>query len=251
MVRLYPLPRQPPDSGNKLLMATITSALRQSLGSLLAQDCYLCGMSSGQELLCQACVDDLPRLPDARCPQCAEPSPHSQLCGVCQRDPPAYDRTLALFAYRSPIEHLVQALKYHGVLAFAPWFAQAALAALERGDDDCIIPLPLHPTRLAERGFNQSIEIAAPIAAAWQLPLLRDICFKDRNIPPQASLPWKARRKNVRGAFRCSSDLAGRKVLVLDDVMTTGATLNEFAHVLKQCGAARVTNLVIARALLD
>lgn len=233
------------------MRTTISGALRHGLCSLLAQDCYLCGMPSGQELLCRACMDSLPRLPGTPCPQCASPSPHGQLCGACRRDPPAYDRTLALFAYRSPVEHLVRALKYHGVLAFAPWFARSALTAHERGDYDCIIPLPLHPQRLAERGFNQSIEIAAPLAAAWQLPLLRDVCFKDRNIPPQASLPWKARRKNVHGAFRCSSDLAGRKVLVLDDVMTTGATLNEFARVLKLRGAAGVTNLVVARALLD
>lgn len=129
-----------------------------------------------------------------------------------------------------------------------PFFGQA-LSASGRLDADLIVPLPLHPLRLRERGFNQALEIARIVARAWQLPLDYRSCERSHHSPPQASLPWKERLRNVRGAFLCRSDLTGRHVAAVDDVMTSGATLNEFARSLKKAGAARVTNLVVARTL--
>jgi ComF family protein len=116
---------------------------------------------------------------------------------------------------------------------------------------DLVMALPLSPQRLGERGFNQAVEIARPLSRALGTPLSLDDCRRVRETAPQASLPWSARRANVRNAFECGIDLTGRSVAVVDDVMTTGATLGEFARTLKRHGAARVTNWVVARAVRE
>jgi ComF family protein len=174
------------------------------------------------------------------------------ICGACLKEPPHFDATLALFAYAFPVEHFVQGLKYQGRLPLARFFAACFTDSLAKRADrhiDCIAPLPLHPLRLKERGFNQSMEIARPLAQRLNLPLLASACSRQLDTAPQTSLPWKARGNNVRGAFHCNIDLSGKTIAVVDDVMTTGATLNEFARTLKKHGAAHVTNWVAARAL--
>ena len=215
---------------------------------LLPQDCLLCGSPSGASILCRACSDSLPRLPPALCPVCALPSPAGQTCGACLREPPHFDATVAGFRYDFPIDRLVQALKYDHRLALATWFAQALLHEPPR-DAELMLALPLSRRRLSERGFNQALEIARPLARSLGLPLATEACSRVRESVPQARLPWQARQGNVRGIFDCSLDLAGRSVIVVDDVMTTGASLNEFARILKKHRARYVTNWVVARAL--
>jgi ComF family protein len=112
-----------------------------------------------------------------------------------------------------------------------------------------LVPMPLADGRLRERGFNQSQEIARHLARLSGIPLLPHACRRVRNTLPQATLPWKERAKNIRGAFVCDADFNGRHVAIVDDVMTTGATLNELARNLKKAGAARVTGLIAARTL--
>ena len=114
---------------------------------------------------------------------------------------------------------------------------------------DFIVPMPLHPTRLRERGFNQALEIARRVAKKSDVALLPDICNRIKDTPSQTGLPWKEREKNIRNAFSCKTDLRGKHVAIVDDVMTTGATLNELAKALRKCGAARVTGWVVARTL--
>ncbi len=109
--------------------------------------------------------------------------------------------------------------------------------------------LPLSQVRLQERGFNQAIEIARPLARQLGKPLAIQGYARTLDTVPQTTLPWKERQKNIRGAFECTLDLSGKQIIVIDDVMTTGATLNEFARTLKKHGASRVTNWVVARAL--
>jgi ComF family protein len=116
---------------------------------------------------------------------------------------------------------------------------------------DLVLPVPLAPARLAERGFNQAVELARPLAKLLGVPLETSRVHRRRDTVPQASLPWKERKQNIRHAFECELDLTGKQVLVVDDVMTTGATLDELARTLKAHGAARVENFVLARALKD
>jgi len=143
------------------------------------------------------------------------------------------------------------ALKYGHQLAIAPWLGKtlANHPSLQNIGIDQIISMPLHPDRIKERGFNQSIEIARPLCHALQRRLLLDCLKRTRATQPQAELNLKERHSNVRGAFECTSDLTGQSILLLDDVMTTGATLNECARVLKLHGARHVMVAVAARAL--
>ena len=229
-------------------LATLSKLARFARGPL-SQDCFICGMTSTNGMLCPGCLDDLPALPVTLCPSCALPTPSGEVCGGCLNHPPHFDATLAAFEYRFPLEPMVIALKYHAQLPIATFLAQMMIEAIERPAADCIIPLPLHRTRLIERGFNQSAELARRLAHHWRIPILLDACERDRHTDSQARLAGTDRHQNVKGAFRGTRDLAGQHVLVVDDVMTTGATLDEVARVLKSRGAARVTNVVATRTL--
>ena len=147
---------------------------------------------------------------------------------------------------------LIQALKYGQRLEVNSALAQLWLErALPSPLPDLLVPMPLHPTRLKERGFNQALELARILAPPCKLLLARDACQRIRATPPQASLPLKDRRKNLRGAFAARADeVAGKRIAIVDDVMTSGSSLNELAATLKQAGAVEVECWVMARALL-
>ncbi len=226
------------------------SALAQEIGdALLPASCLLCGADSRRTLLCADCHGDLPELPAGHCPLCADQTTHGERCGSCLKDPPSFDGTVALYRYDFPVDRIVHALKYGHQLAVADWCGQRLGERLAGQRFDRIIPLPLHDERLRQRGFNQSLEIAQKFAVWAKIPVDREHVRRSRATPPQADLPLKARRKNVRGAFECAADFSGQSLLLVDDVMTTGATANECARVLKLHGAASVTVAVVARAL--
>ena len=236
-------------------MSNSTHALRalwlQVVDLLAPQDCFLCGVRTEGMALCAACNAGLPRRPDSACPCCGLPGLNGGVCGACARETPAFDATLAVFEFAFPVDVMVHALKYQRRLALAEFFGQALL---ERGAGfvegaDLLVPMPLHPRRLAERGFNQAVEIARPVARACGLPLGLAVVNKLRDLPPQAGLDREARLRSPRGAFGGSTSLAGQRVIVVDDVMTTGATLDELARCLKRQGASWVGNLVVARTL--
>ncbi|MGH8692358.1 MAG: ComF family protein, partial [Burkholderiales bacterium] len=187
---------------------------------------------------------DLPRLAGALCPRCSLESPRGEVCGRCLGERPHYDATVAALAYEFPADALVHALKFRGELALAPLLGELLFQKIEDREVDCIIPVPLSAGRLRERGYNQSVEIARHLRLGKPEIAL---CIRSRDTPAQMDLPYAERRRNVRGAFRCTRSLAGQSVAVVDDVMTTGATLDEIASVLKQAGAARVVNWVVAR----
>lgn len=219
------------------------SILRQSL---FGPNCLLCGASSDSGTICQDCIDHLPYLPEARCRLCANPSA-GPICGACLIRPPAFSRTLAIFSYDFPVDALIRSLKYRENLALAPFFAEMLVeAARDYPRPDRILPVPMHPSRLKERGFNQAQEIARIVSRKTSIEMLQ--CAKTRDTPSQASLPWKARERNVRGAFSCESGISGH-VAIVDDVMTTGSTLNELAKTLIGNGASEVSAWVAARAV--
>jgi len=220
---------------------------------LFGGTCHLCrGESRG--LLCAPCAADLPLLARARCPQCALPALEGRVCGRCIGEPPAYDATIAVFAYAFPADVLIQGLKFRGELALAPFLADALGSELGTGPAepvDLVIPVPLHDLRLSQRGYNQSMEIARSLAGKLGVPVVPDLCIRVRDTTAQFELAWKERHDNVRNAFSCRRAVEGRRIAVVDDVMTTGATLNEVAATLKKFGAARVVNWVVARTPAD
>jgi len=217
---------------------------------VLPAQCLLCAAPASAANLCDGCRDDLPYLPRHRCPSCAAPSTEGRICGACLAHPPMFDRALAPCAYAYPIDRVIQRFKYAGTLAAAPLLAGLILREIGSGErPDLILPMPLSRERLRERGFNQSLELARPIASALGIALAPEACIRVAHGVAQSALPWKERAANVRGAFVCMADLTGRSVAVVDDVLTTGATLNELARVLRLRGAARITAWVAARTL--
>jgi len=233
-------------------MTTLPS-LRHWLRVLLPSTCALCG-GSGGDVVCAACRDAYAAARPARCGQCANPvSEGVGLCGTCLSHPPAFDATIAAVDYAIPLDQLVLQLKFGARLALAPWFARqirdAVLARPGLPLPDLLCPVPLGPGRLVERGFNQALEIARPLAAALGVACHPALALRTLDTKAQSGVAPGARANNVRGAFAVEDpDLVeGRHVGLVDDVMTSGHTLGELAATLKRCGAARVTNLVFAR----
>jgi ComF family protein len=217
---------------------------------LPAQPCLLCGGASRAGLCCEACDAELPRLTGEHCPICALPTLAGNVCGECLKQPPAFDHTVAAFSYNFPLDKLIQSLKFHERLVLVNHLADSIVKRVNT-KPDCLVALPLHPARLRERGFNQSMLLARRISRRLDIPLFADACERVRNTPPQSSLPWKERDKNMRQAFICKpdADVRGKHVAIVDDVMTTGASIGELARALKRAGASEVSAWVVARTL--
>ncbi len=210
--------------------------------------CALCAGRAGESGLCAGCFASLPQLQAPQCPVCAVPTPEDRLCGRCLSEPPSFDRVVTALEYGHPVDGLVSALKYRRQLFAARPLAYCLAQRLEQEPyPDRVLAMPVSHAHLRARGFNQAMEIAR--LACREFGLRPDTGLATR-LPigaPQASLPWKERRKNVRGAFRCEQDLSGLAVAVVDDVLTTGATLDELARVLKRRGARSVVGWICAR----
>jgi ComF family protein len=216
--------------------------------------CRLCAASLafGREL-CPPCETGLPSL-DHACPQCAGPLPPAAgggtVCGRCQRRPPAFASARALYRYEAPIDKLILRLKFHHELRLARLFGERLAERLSSDGErpDLIVPVPLHRTRLRERGYNQALELARPVARHLNIGL--DAHGVRRVLPTraQSDLSLAERRRNVRRAFAATRDYTGLKVAIVDDVMTTGSTAEALARCLKKAGAKEVSVWVIARA---
>ena len=219
---------------------------------LLGSSCALCGKHHSG-LLCQACRSRHLVNPRARCRRCAIALPGAHTCcSSCAANPPSFDASFTATDYAAPTDTLVQALKFRAHLPLAAAFAELLMTAVPReavASATVMMAVPLSAERIAQRGFNQAHEIAKPMARAWRLPLATELCVRVRNTDPQSSLPLAQRRGNMRGAFTLMRRelIVGQHVLMVDDVMTTGKTLEALAATLKRNGAARVTNLVFAR----
>lgn len=216
--------------------------------------CVLCDARIPRtQTFCTGCETALPRLAWP-CPQCAAPiegtTTNALRCGACQKRPPAFSKVFALYGYAPPIDGLIRALKYHRRLELARILGEQlaqGLANALRGID-LVVPVPLHRARLHERGYNQSLELARPIAKHLRLPLDFDCLQRTRATAPQAGLTPAERRHNVRGAFVATPTVNKLKIAVVDDVMTTGHTANAVAQCLRKAGAKEVHVWVVARA---
>jgi ComF family protein len=223
----------------------------RSLHALLPARCLLCAEDGDAGLdLCAACLAALPwnRTPCARCGlplAVAAPA-----CGRCLRAPPAFAATFAPWTYAFPLDRLMPRFKFHGDLAAGALVVDRWLvAARGRALPDALVPVPLHRARLRERGYDQALELARPLARGLGIPLLAEGLHRVRATAAQSALGAGARRRNVRGAFAAAPRTRWPPhVALVDDVMTTGATLGECARVLKAAGAVRVDVWVAARA---
>jgi len=221
--------------------------------ALLPAHCLLCGADSERERdLCGACADDLSRN-IVCCPRCALPLPApAPLCGEClQREPPYACATIP-FVYAAPLDQLMTRFKFGRSLAagrvLAELWIDALRATAQATLPQALLPVPLHTVRLRERGFNQALELARPLARALGIPLRDDILQRTRATAAQSELDAVERRRNLRGAFSVAKTVIPTHVALVDDVMTTGTTLREAAKTLLHAGALRVDVWALARA---
>jgi ComF family protein len=232
------------------------------LPAVLPSSCALCGVTN-PHTICVGCRNQYFKPRRHCCPRCAMPHEANDpalRCGACLDHPPAFDATIAAADYGAPIDQLVVSLKFGGRLALAPMFARMMRDALlqapapQQALPMILAPVPLGGSRLAQRGFNQALEIARPLSRSLGIKLEPRLAIRLRDTEAQSTLRPEQRRQNLRDAFAVSHDfidsIRDQHVGIVDDVMTTGETLNELAATLKRFGAARVTNYVFARTLL-
>jgi ComF family protein len=220
---------------------------------LYPSHCVLCGAKGvGDRDLCADCFAELPwnRHP---CPRCAAPLPpdaDTPLCGECIKQSPSWDEAKSPLAYGFPVDKLVQRFKFEGDLAVGRLFGVLLAEYLAAGEDrpDCIVPVPLHASRLKERGFNQAVELARPVSRRLKVKVRLDLCERSRATQVQSTLDADERRKNLKDAFTVKAPVQGLHVALLDDVVTTGATAESLAHALREAGARRVTLWSACRA---
>jgi len=203
--------------------------------------------------LCLACEKQLPRLTHA-CPRCAQPYDHPNtrgVCGACQRRPPAFAAARAAFRYAPPVDHFIRTFKFHNELGLATLLGTELVRAVRGAESpDLVVPIPLHPSRLRRRGYNQALEIARIVARTLELPLDAHGLVRSRATSAQSDLTVSARRRNVRGAFHVHPPrrYRGMRIALVDDVMTSGSTADAAARALRAGGAKQVEVWVVARA---
>ncbi len=178
------------------------------------------------------------------------------LCGVCLTKPPPFNHTLALLTYIPPITRFITQLKFNRQLLYANMLGNLLAEKIKISKiqspnswPDCIIPVPLHRRRLRQRGFNQALEIAKPIAKKLHLPLDYKSCIRSKDTQPQSELPAKKRHHNLKNAFALKKSIATKRVAIIDDVMTTGNTLIELSKLLRKNGVEHIEVWCCARAV--
>jgi ComF family protein len=228
---------------------------------VLVQRCFFCN-DSGADAVCAACAHALPRTPTDACPRCQLPSVAAQVCGRCIKRPPPWQRLVAPWRYEFPMDRALVAGKRTAAFGIYQWFADAIdtdLSASEVFNEGAgavppkaiqgltLIPVPMFCGRLEARGFNQSEFIANALGKRFRLQVDRASLARIRDTDTQHQRNWAERRANVRGAFAATRSLTGQHVLLIDDVLTTGATMGELSRIALEAGASSVDALVIAR----
>lgn len=204
--------------------------------------------------ICHPCLMELPYL-DEGCPICAQPNPAGQPCGICIMRPPPYQRTIAVCEYAWPIIHCIRQLKFADRLLPAQFLGELLSTKIEADADyqqqkpDLIIPVPLHPERLKQRGYNQALEIARPVAKNNGITLDISGVIRCKNTQPQSGLDANSRSKNLRNAFAVQDNYTNCHIAIVDDVITTGATAQALASVLLNHGAQRVDVWAVAKRI--
>ena len=239
---------------------SIRQVYRRILPSITPESfCVLCGEvcgGSSQSLICEPCLSDLPVIttPCSVCSVTLSAKDSAGMCGSCLQTKPFYQKSVIPLEYTFPITELIKQLKYNDKLLFSEILSQSVLDKIRQESrplPEVIIPVPLHPFRLMKRGFNQSALIAKNISTELNIPIDLKSCRRIRNTLQQTGFNKSKRKKNIRNAFSVSSKFSAKHVAILDDVVTTGSTVNELARVLQQAGAETIEVWACARTISD
>lgn len=241
------------------LISKVNLWLKNGQYYLLPGTCIQCNKASGRNYdLCRACEHSLPRVNDP-CQCCGLPLPPNNydglLCGACIINPPPFKHIVAAFNYAEPVDHLISRFKYQGKLAFGKVLSQQLLQLVfsfygKRELPELIIPMPLHHSRLRQRGFNQALEVGRYLSRHLKVPQNHKLCYRKRNTPQQEGLSAVARKKNLRHAFALQKNCPQlpKSVAIIDDVVTTTASVKELSLLLLKHGVEEIHIWSLARA---
>ncbi len=224
---------------------------------LWQNDCILCHDATNRDIaLCKVCEKALP-WNNRCCKRCALPIEQTEqapYCGQCLTHPPPFSSTIALFKYQHPIDQFITQLKFSKKLIYAKLLAKLFGEYINQhqiAKPDCIIPVPLHPRRLRERGFNQALEIARPLAKLLKITLNFTSYQRQRHTKAQSTLSAKKRLNNLKNAFIASKPVHAKHIAIIDDVMTTGQTVTELSKIISQTCEAKIDIWCCARSSLQ
>lgn len=247
-----PLYRLPWQKGLVVLQQRLLSTIYPPI-------CLLCGaggqLVGGEAVdICAACQEAL-QLNERCCPRCGIPlTTDAQMCGNCLKKPPLFETVYAPFLYKGDIKRLLIALKFNRKLSHARLLGHLMAEkmvghfSVNQPMPDAIVPVPLHPARQRERGYNQALELVRPLARRHKIPIIRQLVVRKTATAQQTKLSAAERRRNLRGAFELTEGHpVPPHIVIFDDVVTTGATVNELAKTLKRAGAQRIDVWAIAR----
>lgn len=224
----------------------LRTASRALTAALFPPRCAACGRPGAA--ICPPCLATATRLPHPQCRQCTRPLTYGDQCARCRAEHRRVDHLYVAYAYTPPILQAVHRFKYANKRYLAADLAALAMSALAPDlQVDFVVPVPLAPSRERQRGYNQGRLLAAEVARHLDLPLDCSVLIRLRDTPPQTSLPRVRRLENVRGAFRALRKLSGARILLVDDVTTTGATIEAATRALRRRGAVWVGALALAR----
>jgi len=239
----------------------VKSLLASALDLIFPPMCHVCSSfipSAGNLHVCAACREQLTPLQSPLCSVCGIPfvgAGGDHLCGSCSAGSHSFDSARGAYAYEGAISDLIHAFKYQNKTHLRRPLAQLTIAVLPQltspSDHDLVLPVPLHRRKLSRRGFNQAVLLGEIIARHAGLPFDRYTLRRVRWTEPQINLKADERRANVKGAFEVTKPrlVEGLRLLLVDDVFTTGSTVEECSRVLKKAGAAAVDVITVARAL--
>jgi ComF family protein len=230
-------------------LSKLAHQITRLYSNLLPIPCLLCGAVCKTHAICTDCIDDFPKLGNC-CPRCATPLSLTTTCGNCLTHPPEQNISMSLFAYKNPIDRLIADFKYHDKLYLTEVFADLMVEQLKNKPlPKLLIPIPLHRRRLRQRGYNQALELAKILSRKLNIPISKNSLIRSRDTAPQASLPYDQRKRNMRRAFKLNDDVLSNHIALIDDVLTTGHTVNAAAKLFRQEGVTTIELWTIARTI--